>query len=230
MMIVKVSDATIKEVNTAFERVAGFSAEEVIGKTTLELGLWHQPQQRNEVISALLNYQSFGPVEYKFIPKTGVPTKYLYTAQFILIKGEKFLVAHIQEKYDKSLPGYETKNLLKQRLRDIMSNEAWFKVPGLTLSDLAEKLETNKTYLSQAINSEYGNFNEYLNRFRVIEACRLIQNGLDPRLSIDHLYSEVGFSSRSVFYDAFKKFTGVSPSRFRQVNSKEASNKSKINS
>jgi len=230
MMIVKVSDATIKEVNTAFERVAGFSAEEVIGKTTLELGLWHQPQQRNEVISTLLNYQSFGPVEYKFIPKTGVPTKYLYTAQFIIIKGEKFLVAHIQEKYDKSLPGYETKNLLKQRLHDIMSNEALFKVPGLTLSDLAEKLETNKTYLSQAINSEYGNFNEYLNRFRVIEACRLIQNGLDPRLSIDHLYSEVGFSSRSSFYEAFKKFTGVSPSRFRQVNSKEALTKSKINS
>jgi PAS domain-containing protein len=70
MMIVKVSDSMIKEVNSAFSRVSGYSAEEVIGKTTLGLGLWHNPQQREEVTSVLMNYESFGPVEYKFIPKT----------------------------------------------------------------------------------------------------------------------------------------------------------------
>jgi PAS domain S-box-containing protein len=223
MMIVKVSDAMIKEVNSAFSRVSGYSAEEVVGKTTLGLGLWHDPEQRKDVVSVLMNYESFGPVEYKFIPKTGVPTKFLFTAQFIFIKGEKYLVAHIEEKHDTAASGNETKNLLKQRLREIMSQEALYKTSGLTLSDLAEKLETNKTYLSQAINSEYGNFNEYLNRFRVIEACRLIQDGLDPRYSIDHLYSKVGFSSRTTFYIAFKRFTGVSPSRFRQINDLEKS-------
>ena len=229
MMIVKVSDATIKEVNSAFSRVSGYSAEEVIGKTTLDLGLWHNPEQRKEVVSVLMNYESFGPVEYKFIPKTGVPTKYLYSAQFIFIKGEKYLVAHIEEKQDKSAPGNEVKNILKQRLHEIMTNEALYKISGLTLSDLAEKLETNKTYLSQGINSEYGNFNEYLNRFRVIEACRLIQQGLDPKFSIDHLYSKVGFSSRTTFYIAFKKFTGVSPSRFRQINDQETLRKNTVN-
>ena len=218
MMIVRVSDAIIKEVNSAFSRVSGYSAEEVIGKSTLELGLWHDPEQRKEVVAVLMNFESFGPVEYKFIPKSGVPTKYLYSAQFVFIKGEKYLVAHIEEKHDKSAPGNEIKNLLKKRLQETMSNEALYKISGLTLSDLAEKLETNKTYLSQVINSEFGNFNEYLNRFRVIEACRLIQHGLDPKFSIDHLYSKVGFSSRTTFYIAFKKFTGVSPSRFRQIN------------
>ena len=218
MMIVKVSDSTILDVNSAFSRVSGYSAEEVIGKTTLGLGLWHDPEQRKEVVSVLMNFESFGPVEYKFIPKTGVPIKYLFSAQFIFIKGEKYLVAHIEEKHDNSASGNEVKNLLKQKLPEIMSNEGLYKISGLTLSDLAEKLETNNTYLSQVINSEYGNFNEYLNRFRIIEACRLIQNGLDPKFSIDHLYSKVGFSSRTTFYRAFKNFTGVSPTRFRQIN------------
>jgi YesN/AraC family two-component response regulator len=149
-----------------------------------------------------------------------VPAKFLFTAQFIFIKGEKYLVAHIEEKQDKSAPGNEIKNLLKQRLHEIMSNESLYKTSGLTLSYLAEKLETNKTYLSQAINREYGNFNEYLNRYRIIEACRLIQNGLDPKFSIDHIYLKVGFSSRTTFYKAFKKFTGVSPSQFHQINDK----------
>jgi PAS domain S-box-containing protein len=226
MMIVKVSDATVKEVNSAFVRVSGYSAEEVIGKTTLELGLWQNPQQRDEVISFLMNYESFGPVEFKFIPKTGIPTKYFFTAQFIIIEGEKYLVAHIEEKHDRSSSGNEAKKLLNQKLREIMTEEELFKVPGLTLSDLAEKLDTNKTYLSQVINSEYGNFNEYLNKLRVIEACRLIQHGLDPKFSIDHLYSKVGFSSRTTFYATFKKFTGVSPSRFRQITDTESKNKS----
>lgn len=218
MAIVKVSDSTIIEVNTAFLTVSGYSADEVIGKTSIGQGMWHDPLQRSEMIAALLNYQSFGPVEYKFIPKTGKPTSFLLTAQLILIKGEKFLVAHFEEKADRASSGNEAVNILKQKLRETMSKEALYKIPRLTLSDLAEKLETNKTYLSQAINSEYGNFNEYLNKFRVIEACRLIQNGLDPRLSLDYLYSEVGFSSRTTFYEAFKKFTGVSPSRFLQIN------------
>jgi PAS domain-containing protein len=77
MMIVKVSYSTILDVNSAFSRVSGYSAEEVTGKTTLGLGLWHDPEQRKEVISVLMNFESFGPVEYKFIPKTGLPTKYL---------------------------------------------------------------------------------------------------------------------------------------------------------
>jgi YesN/AraC family two-component response regulator len=189
--------------------------------------LWHDPHQRDEVILYLMNYESFGPVEFKFYPKSGVPTKYFFTAQFIFIKGEKYVVAHIEKKHDRSSSVNETITSLKQRLREIMSNEALYKIPGLTLSDLAEKLETNKTYISQAINSEYGNFNEYLNKLRVIEACRLIQNGLDPRYSIDHLYSEVGFSSRTTFYEAFKKFTGVSPLRFRQINFNEVTDNDK---
>jgi PAS domain S-box-containing protein len=221
MIIVKVSDSAIKEVNSAFERVSGYSPEELKGKTTMGLGLWMNPEQRAQVISVMRNYETFGPEEIKFIPKSGIPAKYLFTAQFILIKGEKYIVAHIEEKVKKNHSGDEAKKLLKQHLREVIIKEELFKIPGLTLSDLSEKLETNKTYLSQAINSEYGNFSEYLNRLRIVEACRLIQNGLDPKFSIDHLYSEVGFSARTTFYAAFKKFTGVSPSQFHQINGKQ---------
>jgi PAS domain S-box-containing protein len=221
MIIVKVADSAIKEVNTAFERVSGYSPEELKGKTTMGMGLWQNPGQRAKVISVMRNFETYGPEEIKFIPKSGIPGKYYFTAQFILIKGEKYIVAHIEEKVKKNRSGDDVKNLLKQQLREVILKEELFKIPGLTLSDLSEKLETNKTYLSQAINSEYGNFSDYLNKLRIVEACRLIQDGLDPKFSIDYLYSEVGFSARTTFYAAFKKFTGVSPSQFRQINRKE---------
>lgn len=226
MNIAKLYDATILEANSAFLRVSGYTMEEAIGKSTISLGLWNDPKQRNDFVAALVKYQTYGPVEYKFIPKSGKPTKFLVYAQIIIIKGEQYYVAHLEEKYDKTHASIETMNLLRQRLTELMVNEALYKTPGITLPDLADKLETNKTYLSQVINSEYGNFNEYLNKFRVIEACRLIQNGLDPRFNIDHIYLDVGFSSRTTFYNAFKKHTGVSPSRFLQINARPVSTKS----
>ena len=222
MVINTLSDGIIHEVNHAFVRITGKTAEEVIGKTAIGMGMYHKPEQRDEMITNLKANHTVGPIEMKFIIK-GTPRKFLYSAQLIIIKGEQYLIAHIEERKDSSHIGDDTKTLLKNKLNEIMFSQALFKNPDLSLPDLALRLETNKTYLSQTINSEYGNFNEYVNKLRVIEACRMIQHGLDPRLSIDHIYSEVGFSSRTTFYDAFKKFTGVSPSVFRQINGPKAS-------
>ncbi len=222
MVINTVSDGIIHEVNSAFVRISGKTAEEVIGKTAIGLGMYYKPEQRDEMISILKANHKVGPIEMKFNIR-GAPRKFLYSAQLIIIRGEQFLIAHIEEKDDNSQIGDGKKNLLKTRLNDIMATQALFKNPGLSLHELAEKLETNRTYLSQTINSEYENFSEYVNRLRVIEACRIIQNGLDPRLSIDHVYSLVGFASRTTFYAAFKKYTGVSPSRFRKMNDPEVS-------
>lgn len=226
MVINTLSDGIIHEVNSAFVRITGKTAEEVIGKTAIGMGMYYKPEQRDEMISILKAHHKVGPLEIKFVIK-GTPRKFLYSAQLIIIRGDQFLIAFIEEKEDNSQLGEDTKNQLKIRLNEMMSTQALYKNPGLSLTELAERLETNRTYLSQTINSEYENFNEYINKLRVIEACRIIQNGLDPRLSIDHIYSEVGFASRTTFYAVFKKYTGVSPSRFRQINYQEDTVKNK---
>ena len=82
----------------------------------------------------------------------------------------------------------------------------------LTLNDLAALLHTNQTYLSALINQNYRiNFNDYINQLRVREACKLISMVENQNLSIDHLANLSGFNSKSTFYAAFKKFTGMSP-------------------
>lgn len=229
MVINTVNDGIIHEVNSAFVRISGVPAEEVIGNTAIGMGMYYKPEQRDEMISVLKAKHKVGPMEIKYIIR-GAPRKFLYSAQLIIIRGEQFLIAHIEEKDDNTHIGDDKKILLKNRLNDIMTTQALYKNPGLSLAELAERLETNRTYLSQTINSEYENFSEYVNKLRVIEACRIIQSGLDPRLSIDHLFSLVGFASRTTFYTAFKKYTGVSPSRFRQINDPNVSLQRKINS
>lgn len=53
MSITRLRDARIVEVNAAFQRITGLSREQAIGKTSAELNLWHDPQQRTEVFGLI---------------------------------------------------------------------------------------------------------------------------------------------------------------------------------
>lgn len=91
---------------------------------------------------------------------------------------------------------------------------------GISLSYVAERLESNRSYVSALINNVYGmNFNDYINKLRIEEACSRICTNTNPNFTIDHLYSEVGFTGKSTFYTAFKKYTGVTPAVFFKMNS-----------
>lgn len=101
---------------------------------------------------------------------------------------------------------------LKEKLEEMMRTEKPYLNAELKLNDLASMLGTNYTYLSQLINQQYSlNYNDYLNNMRVKEACYMLTGRKDKNLTIDMIASKVGFSTKSTFYVAFKKFTGVSP-------------------
>jgi len=53
---------------------------------------------------------------------------------------------------------------------------------------------------------------------RIIEACRMMTSTGKPAKSIDQIAEDAGFRSRSAFYSAFKKYTGVTPAFFMKSN------------
>jgi AraC-like DNA-binding protein len=80
---------------------------------------------------------------------------------------------------------------------------------------LAEKLNTNKSYLSQVINEYFRkNFSTFVNEYRVKEASRLLLEKESENYTIEAIANSVGFKSKSAFNSAFKKFTGITPSYF----------------
>ncbi|MDY0143231.1 MAG: AraC family transcriptional regulator, partial [Bacteroidales bacterium] len=90
---------------------------------------------------------------------------------------------------------------------------------SLSLVAVAEKLGSNRSYVSKLINTVYKmNYNDYINKLRIDEACRIICSNTDSNFTIDHLYSKVGFVGKTTFYTAFKKYTGVTPAVFFKIN------------
>ena len=114
----------------------------------------------------------------------------------------------------------KTRDELLIRFEAIMDNEKPYLDSNLSLSTLAKKLQTNQTYISQLINNNYNiNYHEYINNKRVAEACEKFMGSHKTNLTIDHIISQAGFKSKSTFYTAFRKYTGVSPAMFIKMNS-----------
>lgn len=92
--------------------------------------------------------------------------------------------------------------------------------PVLGMELLSSELNMGTSTLSKHINENFeGNFSEYINQFRVEEAKRVLIDPAYENYTIVAIGLECGFNSKSTFYTAFKKYTGVTPSAFRKTHS-----------
>ena len=90
----------------------------------------------------------------------------------------------------------------------------------LSLKKLSAMIDTNQTYLSNVVNRYFEcNLKGLLNRYRVEYAKELLRAGCSI---LENLPKKCGFASKSPFYIAFKKITGMTPiqymTRARQSN------------
>ena len=98
------------------------------------------------------------------------------------------------------------------KLKDLLEEDQIFRQNDLNESKLAELLETNTTYLSTIINSRFNlPFKTLLNNYRIDEARRLLVSDEFSNYSIEGIANEVGYQSRSAFYQVFKQNTGMTP-------------------
>jgi len=119
---------------------------------------------------------------------------------------------------DTVAPNGEDDKLQKEiivALKDLMIKEKPFLISGIGIQEVAKQLSTNRTYLSKAINSQLKTtFPNFINQYRIRESIRLITSGYMQHRTQETLARKSGFANRTVFINAFKKYTGVLPSFF----------------
>lgn len=104
---------------------------------------------------------------------------------------------------------------IKEQLMKLMVEEKIYSEEDITLQDIADELSLTIHQTSHLINEHFDmNFNNFINRFRVDEARKILLE--NPSRSIISIAHEVGFSSKSAFYSAFSRFTGMTPTTFRR--------------
>ncbi len=126
------------------------------------------------------------------------------------------------ESDEKGIPEIALKNenslKLKEKLLILFSEEEVFKNPDLKITDVSEKLNTNRTYISKLINTEFScTFSEFVNRYRVAEAKKLLQEESSKNYSLDYISEKSGFGSMVNFMRVFRDIEGTTPGKFREA-------------
>ena len=86
-----------------------------------------------------------------------------------------------------------------------------------SLSELSKKISESPHHVSQVINEKLNkSFFELLATYRVEEAKRIISGDAGGRLTIEEISDKVGYNSKTAFNNAFKRYTGTTPSEFRR--------------
>jgi diguanylate cyclase (GGDEF)-like protein/PAS domain S-box-containing protein len=97
MLISRIHDGRFIEVNDIFPEVTGFSKEEVIGKTSLSLGLWDDPNDRIIFVSELRQNSRVRDAQFNWRNKNGNLLQVELSAEAIQFGNEDCMVISIKD-------------------------------------------------------------------------------------------------------------------------------------
>lgn len=85
--------------------------------------------------------------------------------------------------------------------------------PELSLTSLAELLESNRTYIGEAFKRNTGmTFVEYITQRRIDYVVSALKE--NPEVNVQGLFNYVGYRQRSTAWRNFQKITGLTPTEF----------------
>ena len=97
------------------------------------------------------------------------------------------------------------------RIEYLMQTEGVYRQNDLTIERLAERLDTNRTYISRAINQQAGKtFSSYVNSYRIDEAVRRLSD-VDDDTPLKALAQTLGYNHLQTFYTSFQSAIGMPP-------------------
>ena len=110
-----------------------------------------------------------------------------------------------------------------KKLKYLMSVEKVYCDAEISLQSLAKKISITPHQLSQLINERLNrNFSDFINYHRIEEVKIILESADEGDESITNAAHQVGFNSLTAFYNAFKKYTHMTPTQYRKEMKKKS--------
>lgn len=108
-------------------------------------------------------------------------------------------------------------------LEKVMYKQKLYLNPKLTITEVANAIGTNRTYLSAYFNNELNTtFYDFINNQRIEKVSKALLENSPFDMTIEEIAERSGFNSAITFRRAFQKNTGTTPLKYRK--SKHCSN------
>ncbi|WP_299114757.1 AraC family transcriptional regulator [uncultured Winogradskyella sp.] len=139
--------------------------------------------------------------------------------QQLEVQQELKQIKHISQKPKSTNTSYSTTNKLShfENIQLLMTKEQLFKNPDLDRELLASKLGLSASSVTRILKEDAQiNFNDFVNSYRIDLAKEMLLDERFNIFSLEAIGKEVGFKSRSTFYESFKKEVGIAPGKFKK--------------
>jgi PAS domain S-box-containing protein len=97
ILISRARDGRLVDVNEGFSRISGYSSEEALSSSSINLGLWVNPQDRDEFLAALRERNHVDNIEYDFRAKSGQILNCLCSGEIIELGGEMHVLTVVRD-------------------------------------------------------------------------------------------------------------------------------------
>ncbi|WP_106791816.1 helix-turn-helix domain-containing protein [Aquimarina sp. Aq78] len=197
-------------------RVAQSGTFEYVPDVTKDSGYIIDDDRRMSELSVpiFIGDEVVGVLDSEHSQKDFFSNNHVFLFQLIArLTGKKLKQIHI-----KNESHITNDNVYFKELDFLMKEAKIYRDPNLGLDSMAKKLNISGNYLSQLVNKLSGyNFTDYVNRYRIKDAKFKLRNPNFINYTIIAIALESGFNSKSTFYSAFKKLTGISPKEYRKI-------------
>lgn len=103
-----------------------------------------------------------------------------------------------------------------QHLNELMQSVKIYQDPDLRLDGIADSLDMNPRQVSTLISKVHkANFYDFVNAYRVKDAASQLRMPENANKSIQRVFEDAGFNSKSTFNTIFKKTLMLTPSEYR---------------
>jgi AraC-like DNA-binding protein len=121
-------------------------------------------------------------------------------------------------KYQKSGLSPEKADEYLNRLKKLMEENEIYTNADITLKDLSEHLDTSTHNISEVINTRLNqNFFDFINRYRIEKVKKDLLDKSKEHYTLFAIAVDAGFNSKSGFNAIFKRYTGQTPSEYRNT-------------
>lgn len=187
IVVSRLDDAVIFDVSDSFCQKSGFSREEAIGKTALQLGLW-QEQDRHKMIELLLKDGGYRNREVTHFIRNGKKLVCLQSAELITIGDKRYIMMVIM---DITARKEAEQTLIEERDFSntlIDSLPGWFYVidQNKKLIRWNKNLETSTGYSAEEIGRmEFLDFHREADRNKIFEDVQKLWASGDFQIEAD---------------------------------------------
>ncbi|MCF8033771.1 MAG: PAS domain S-box protein [Desulfarculaceae bacterium] len=90
-------DGVYLDVNDTFSHITGFTRQEVLGRSSSELGVWSDPARREEAVALIKKHGGLKDFDIDYITRDGQLRHALWSAESVVIDGRNCLISVLRD-------------------------------------------------------------------------------------------------------------------------------------